>query len=327
MRSAGAVALAGALLVGGCGLGDRVAGVHDAPAEQTGGAPLNEQTAQDIATRAIADASAALTGTGAAGEAARRRTLTGSALSVAEAMVSSKQTPTRSDPLTKPVVPQVLGIAKTSGWPRTMVTTTLDASSRRSLQVLVSARPSSPFVVSASVTMLSRASVPSLGRVADGIEALPATRASGLVVSPQGALGQLASAVAYPKPATPKNLATTDAFTTGLRAGAAAQAKALGTLGTYAQKHVTVPRLTNAYRLAGGGALVFGQLSRVDTITPSKSAKQLTLPADVARILGHRTTTKKVTVTYVEPVVLVVPATGQARVVGAVEQLVTAKES
>ncbi len=328
MRVLAVAALASGLLVGGCGLGDRVAVLDDAPTEQSGGAPLNEQTAAAIATRAIADASAAVTQTGTAGETARRAALIASALAVAEAMVTSKQPPADTDPLTRPVTPQVLGIVRTTGWPRTMVTTTLDAdSSTRSLQVLTSATPTSRFVVAASVAMLSGATIPSLGTVADGVPSLAPGARSGLVVSPAGALDQLASALAHPGPSTPKNLATTDTFTRGIRGGAVQQAKALGALGTFTQKHSVDARLTHAFRLSDGGALVFGQLTRTDTIAPTKKAKKLTLDAHVARALGHATTTKKVTVTYLEPVVLLVPTSGQATVVGADEQLATAKES
>ena len=326
LAAGAAVAALGLTGIAGCGVGDQVAGIHDVPAEQTGGAPLNEDTAQDIATRAIADASAAATRTGATGEKARRTTMTGSALSVADAMARSKQTPSDTDVLSEPATAEVLGIVRTSTWPRTMVTTTLDEeSSTRSLQVLHSRTPTSPYLLDASVAMLGGASVPSLGTVSAGIQTV--SDGKGIAVSPKDALDQLATALAYPKPATPKSLGTDDAFTRGVRAGAAAQAKALGKLGSFTQSHTVEDRLTQGYRLADGGALVFGQLRRVDTITPSKSAKQLTLPDEVARILGHRTTTKKVSVTYVEPVVLVVPTSGKATVVGAGEQLATARES
>ena len=42
--------------LGGCGLGASIAGVHDAPAEDTGGASISSQAADQVADRVITGA-------------------------------------------------------------------------------------------------------------------------------------------------------------------------------------------------------------------------------------------------------------------------------
>lgn len=327
-RTLTALAVATALTGGaaGCGLPDRVAGLHDAPTEAVGGAPLNETTAQEIAARVVADAAVAAAKTGPAGAAARKATMTGSALAMAEAVRSSKVRTTAPGTLTKPAAPKVLAISKGQRWPRTIVVTSLDdATSTQSLQVLTSATPTARFVLAASVPMIGGASVPAIGTVADGVTAV--TDGKGMVGAPKDVLAQYAGALAYPKPAAARSVALTDPLSVGLRSGASAQAARLGRLAAYAQRHAVVAADTTAFRLADGGALVFGELTRTDTITPRSGAKELTLPADIATLVGKAKTTKPVTVTYLETVVLVLPAAGQATVIGAQEQLASAKST
>ena len=101
-----------------------------------------------------------------------------------------------------------------------------------------------------------------------------------------------AAAIAQPKGKATDVVAADDPFATGLKTAAAAQAKALGKLGTLAQGHE--PRLDDAvtFRLADGGAVTFGLMKRTDTISVKKGAKELVLPAEYAKLIGKKKVTK-----------------------------------
>lgn len=319
------VAAAAAVLLTGCGVADNVVGLHPVPTEQVGGAPLNEETAGAIVSRVVAQAQAAAAATGSSGDRDRKAVLTGSALAMAEAAVSSRTKVVARDPLATPDVPKVLAIVKGRSWPRTILATTLDAASTTQyLHVLTSASPTSPFVLSASVPMLAGASVPAIGPVPDGVE--PVRDGTGLVAAPADILREYAGALAYPKPAAGAHLDLTDVLSTSLRSNAAVVAHDLGKLGTLVQKQ-QVDGTPTSFRLAGGGALVFGQLTRTDTITAASGAKAVTVPAVVAALLGRKSITRSLAITSVETVVLLVPATGNATVIGGAEQLASAKGS
>jgi hypothetical protein len=314
-----------AVVLAGCGLADTVVGLHSVPSESVGGAPINEDTAVAIATRVIAAASAARAETGDAGVKARAAVMTGSALAMADAAVASRTAVTGPDPLTTPTTPKVLAMVKGRSWPRTILATTLDpTTSTQYLHVLVSATPTSRFLLTASVPMLGGASVPSLGSVPEGVQLV--TTGDGLVGAPAAILAEYAAALAFPKPAQTQHIDLSDALSTSLKANAVAQAAAFKKLAsvTQAQKVVGTP---TAFRLADGGALVFGQLARTDTITAAAGAKKVTLPAVVATLLKRTSITRSVTVTSLETVVFLVPTTGKATVIGADDQLGSAKGS
>ncbi len=312
-------------VLAGCGVADQVVGLHAVPTEQTGGAPLNEQTAAAITTRVISEAQSARARTGAAGERARKAVLTGPALAMAQAAVTSRTTVAAPDPLATPEAPTVLAIVRGRAWPRTILATTLDAaSSRQLLHLLTSPSPTSPFVLVASVPMFAGARVPAIGPVAQGVETV--ADGTGLVAAPAAILNEYAAALAYPRPARAAHVSLDDELSRSLRTSAAAQTAALKKLATFSQRQQVVGAPT-AVRLSGGGALVFALLVRTDTITAASGAKAVTVPAPVAALLGRSQIKRSVTVTTVETVVLVVPPTGTATVIGAAEQLASAKGS
>ena len=324
-RRLAAVALSAGLAVGlsSCGLAGSVVGLHDAPVEVTGGAPINEQTAAAITARVLADAAVARAKTGAAGTDARKDLLAGSALTMAEAALASKQTVEAPDALATTPTPTVLAISRGEQWPRTILATTLDqTSSTQLLHVLVSRTPTSRFVLTASVPLLAGASVPALGPVARGVP-VPADDKD-LVAEPAAVLKEYAAGLAFPRAGAAPDVELTDALSTSLRSNAAAQAKGLGTLATLNQTQAPDPAVTLTFPLADGSALVFGQLVRTDAITLAKAAKELVLPAPVAALVGKAKVTKAVTVTSLESVVMVVPVQGKAKVIGADEQLASA---
>ena len=79
------------------------------------------------------------------------------------------------------------------------------------------------------------------------------------------------------------------------------------------------------FRLADGGAVTFGLMRRTDTIAVKPTAKELVLPAEYAKVTGKKKVTKSLTLQSLEPVVIVVPTTGKAEVIGARELLVSGK--
>lgn len=324
-RRLAAVAVSMGLTIGlsGCGLPSAVVGLHDAPTEQVGGAPLNEQTAAAITARVLGDAAVARAKAGAAGKNARKDLMTGSALTMAEAALASKEKVTAPEPLATAPEPKVLALSRGQQWPRTILATTLDeGTSTQSLHLLVSRTPTSRYILAASVPLLSGASVPALGPVADGVR-LPAD-AKGLVVHPGAVIKEYAAGLAYPKPGAAPHVVFTDALSTSLRSNAAAQAKGLAKLASLSQRHAPVPAVTLTVPLVDGSALVFGQLVRTDSITLAKTAKELVLPAPIASLVGKTKVTKSATVTTLESILIVAPVKGKAKVIGAEEQLASA---
>ena len=109
-----------------------------------------------------------------------------------------------------------------------------------------------------------------------------------------------------------------------VKIGTAAQVKSLGTLASFSQAHAPIAHATIAFRLADGGTVTFGQLTRRDVITASAAAKELVIPATYSKLVGTSKASKSLTITSLESVVMVVPAKGAATTVGADEQMVSA---
>ncbi len=82
-----------------------------------------------------------------------------------------------------------------------------------------------------------------------------------------------------------------------------------------------------AFRLADGGVVAFGTMRRADTVAVRSGAKELVLPKRYATLVGKTKVKKSVTLTSLEPVVLVVPAEGDVTAIGATELLVAGKGS
>jgi len=325
-RAAGLVAaLAATLAMGGCGVTDAVVGIHAAPAEDRSVAAVDQDNAQRIAARVLGAAQSAQAKTGTDAATALEAALTGAALAVGQAAVATHSaSATAPDPLTNPGAPKVLAVSQGRTWPRAILAATLDETANRQyLHVLVSSSPTDPFRLAYTVPMHAGASIPSLGTLADGAPLVPASDATGLVAAPQDLLAEYAGALAYPKAQSAPTIPPTDPFARSLLANAQSQTASLGKLGSLAEKQSVVADDTISFRLADGGAVTFGLLKRVDTITLAKSAKELKLPSAYARLSGKKTVTKSVTVVSLEPVVLVIPTSGTATAVGGDEQLVS----
>ncbi|MFW5472078.1 hypothetical protein ACOCJ5_02105 [Knoellia sp. CPCC 206450] len=318
------VVLVSALALTGCGVGNAVVGVKDAPAERTDVAPLNVDGAENVASRVLDAAAAARAAKGAEAAKAQSAVLADAALAQAQAATKLGSV-VASDPLQKATDPQVVAVSRGKEWPRAILVGTLDeASKTQTLHVLMSKAATDPFKVYASVPMLAGTSVPGMGDLAQGAPLVKADDKAGAPIAPAQAIAAYAGGLAYPKPVANPAVGTKDAYANALRTSTAAQVKSLGTLASFSQAHAPVANATIAFRLADGGTVTFGQLTRRDVVTASAAAKELVIPATYSKLVGRSKASKSLTVTSLESIVMVVPAKGAATTVGADEQIVSA---
>ena len=326
-RALAAAAAVGALLLTGCGAQDALVGLRDAPAEQTAAAPLDAQGATAVATRLLTAAATPVAGDAAAEAAAREAVLMGDALTVEKARAASKAPAQSATPELAPAEkPTVVAQSQGRAWPRAILATTLDAQTNRQfLHVMLSEKPDEPFRIAASVPMFAGAALPALGDSSKGAPLLDVDAKDGLAASPEDVVAAYAAALATPKPTKTSVVATDDPFATGLRTSAAAQAKALGKLATLNQVHQPLLDDAVTFRLADGGAVTFGLMRRTDTVTLKPAAKEVVLPPEYATVTGKKKVTKSFSLQNLEPVVVVVPPSGTAKVIGATELLTSGK--
>ncbi|MGL5908707.1 MAG: hypothetical protein ACRCZP_01820 [Phycicoccus sp.] len=323
------VAMAAVLALGGCGtVRDALVGIEPAPRESTASAPLDDEGATAIAARVLAAADKAATQPGEPGKKARAAVLAGDALRVADAAAGRAAGAPAPPQLAKPEQPVVVAQSRGRDWPRAVLASTLDReSATQYLHVLVSDDPRSPYRVRASVPMFPGATLPAIGGPSEGAALAPLAAGDGLAVAPATAIAQYAAALRHPTPAPAGQVSVDDPFANGMRAAAAENVRSLGALGSYAQSHA--PRLDDAvaFRLAEGGVVAFALLTRTDTATARPAAKELALTGEWASAVGKGKVTRSATVTTMEPVVVVVPRSGKASVIGATEMLVSGRGS
>jgi len=309
----GLVAVLGLSLTG-CGLPDRVVGLHDAPGEKTSGAAYAEAAALSIVTRVLTAADAAFASSDAARK-TRRTVLTGPALRSAEV---ENRFEDRSASLRTRGKPTVLGISAGRDWPRHILATTL-VDGVQELHVLRANSPTSPYKLLITAPMLPGASLPTLPPLAEGITVVAGDK--GLAASPTEVLTAYGQLLNVPtKTKTSKIVTTKDAYAAAVAQATAAQQKALGTLGTFTRTNKPATE-TLSFRLADGGALVFGQLARTDQLAPTSKAKRLDLPANLAKLAKTKSVTESLRLNWLMSAIAVVPTSGAATVIGVGEQL------
>ncbi|MBM6400608.1 hypothetical protein [Phycicoccus sonneratiae] len=322
-------ALALALGTAACGATDALVGLRPAPTEQSVAAPLDVDGATAVSARLLSGARAAAATKGKPGHEARAQVLAGDALAYADAAAERGAAGAEDAQLAKDQPPTVLAQSRGREWPRAILATTLDeASSTRYLHVMVSESPEKPFRITSSVPMLAGAELPGLGAQEDGAPLVGVGDGEGLPMSAEKAFAGYAAGLARPAPKkAPAGVSVDDPFGEALTQSAAVQAKALGKLATFTQKHSPVLEHATAFRLADGGVVAFGTMRRADTVAVRAGAKELVLPKRYASLVGKSKVTKSVTLTSVEPVVLVVPTEGDVTAIGATELLVAGKGS
>ncbi len=317
----GAVALTATL--SGCAT---IAGVSDAPTATVGGAVPGSR-AQAIAAQVVQTAQQAAAAPGADGDALRDTAFTGDALAAAkaDAKLAGTLTPDQKDALALTgAAPTVLAVSTGESYPRAMVVQTTRAKSGLPiLSFLTTPDVRTPFKIAASAPMLPSSEVPAFDVMTQGAPVL-GDDAGGLAVDPEKLLGAYAASLSFPAPAATADAPfTDDAFATKLKQSAKAQSDALAGVGTFTQQH-QAKDVVGGLRLAGRkGALVFTVLDRKDTLL-NKTQGTVTPSPQFKALTGLTSIKAEAVQDSLEFVLFVVPDTGQAKVVGAEEHLVSA---
>ena len=325
------IGLLTAATLAGCSPTESIAGIHAPPPENMKVAPLSADWAESIAARVSQEAAAAGTlAVDDAGNAARDAVLTGTAANLTKARLTVSGAASGAATLSKSDEPKILAISQGKGFPRVLLATTLDdQANRQYLESFLSTDVTAPFRLENRVPMLPGATLPALPALAAGAPLVGADEADGLVLSPKAALEAYAGAIAYPSPVANDSVETTDGFASVLQANQKKQADALGSLASYAVTQTADPAAIRAFRLADGSAVVFGVINRADVMTAGENTKELTVPEAYQKLVGTATATTSITINSMQPVVLLVPASGKGKVklLGVVEQLVSGSSS
>jgi hypothetical protein len=331
-RSFRSVALtaSAAVALSGCAAVGPVVGLHDAPAAVTATAPLTPSHARDIVSRAFTAASQAASTTGAAADKARATAYTGPALTAATArsgLDSVQPGQGGSSPALSPSQPGLLALSRGFGWPRAMVAQTVPSGgSLPVLHLLTSPDAVTPYRITASATMLPNSTVRRFDPLPQGSRLL--ADGTDLAVAPTALVTQYAGSLSFPARRVADPAYTADPFAGQVRQSATTQAASVAVQSGFTQRHEAVPGSTYAVEQAAGGALVFSVLKRTDTFTVKKG-QSLTAPKEFTALVPGRTRiTSRATMTTLEFAVFAVPASsGDATLVAASEQLVSAAGS
>lgn len=309
------------VLLGGCGIGSSLAGVHDAPTERSDGASISSDTAGEVSERVIADAVSVSRKSGKAHDAERTKVLSGPALREVQAAVVSRDKPSRAG--TEVTGLKVLGVSRGTSWPRAVLATS-QTKDVQYLHVLVAESADRPYTLFADVPMAAGASVPALAPLDEGapvtLSEVPSKDATSVADS-------WSKGVAFPAAKkAPKDVSVSDGFSAALKKNAKKTDRELGKLADYQQKQAIAKGETIEFQLAGGGSLTFLPMTRTDTITANNKLKELKfdMPA-VERLLDASKVKKSLSVRNAETVVFVTPAEGKSRVVAASQAVESAK--
>ncbi|MEO7754610.1 MAG: hypothetical protein ABIS35_14480 [Terracoccus sp.] len=274
-------------------------------------------------TAALSEAITARADTGATGAAARTKAYTGPALESANAWAKSLPALTDTQKADNELTSEgatLLAVSTAGTEPRQMLfQATLKKSGNPVLALLTSEATGDPFKVAALATVVPSARLDAFSPTTLGSD--PVSAATDLVATPDAVATSFAQSVRYPDPVTSTVLAT-DALSDQLRTTAAAQAKAVADQGTFSQAHVPQGQVGGFQLTPGNGVIVFEELARTDRIALRNPVK-LTPGKDVTAITGIATITTEAQLTSNEVVAFVIPASGQATVVAASDQLVS----
>jgi hypothetical protein len=317
----GAAALAGSLA--SCA---SVAGISDPPTATVGGA-VSSSRAQAIAAQVIDTAEKATATPGAEGDALRDSAFTGDALTAAkaDAKLAGTLSQDQKDAVTlTPTPPVVLAVSNGLSYPRSMVVQTTRAKSGLPvLSLLVTPDVRTAFKIAASAPMLPATEVPAFDQVTQGAPSL-GDDAAGLAVEPEQLVGAYAASLAYPAPpATDNRPFTDDAFANKIKAAAKDQADKVASVGSFTEQHLAKD-VAGGLRLAGDrGALAFTVMERKDTLL-NKASGTINVSEPFKALTGVSSVKAEATLDSLEFVVFVIPDSGQAQVVAAQENLVSA---
>jgi len=288
----------------------------------SGSAAVAAETAQSTAASAVSAAATSSLDATPAGAAARQKAFVGAALDSANAYAKTlpgRTAAEKADAELATTGVKVLGVSRSGEKPQQILAqTTLKKTGAAVLVLLVADAPGGAFKAAAVTPMLPDAKLDALDPATDGSAGIGDGKS--LATSPKDALAAFAASVKFPDP-TPTKVLADDPLSEQLRQSARAQSQALNNQGAFTQEHE--PKgVIGGLRLRGGnGAIVFAHLVRNDAIamrTPVKltPAKELTL------LTGIKQITTEANLTSNEIIAIVIPASGQARIVAASDQLV-----
>lgn len=313
-------ATAAALALTGCGIQDQIVHLQPAPTENAEvGAPLRFDAAERIATRVLAQAAEATD------VEQRQAIMVAPSLRIANARAeAASDTPSETGDLTIQPTPTVLAVSSGKEWPRAILAATLDEGTQvQSLHVLVSTGPTAQFQLKATASMLPGTAVPALGEFNDGATYEAATKDSPI----QGTeiLDAYGKGLAFPTPAATDLVSFEDPFAESLKRNAKAQNDALDDLANLAQTRALMPDSVVSFSTADGGEVVFGQSVRRDRITLTDKAKDMPITDErLQELSGKEKVTKHFWLESLENLLFVVPAEGEATLIGAEEVLLRA---
>ena len=278
--------------------------------------------AQTTATSVVTTAATSSLDATPAGAAARAKAFVGAALESANAYAKTLPGRTAAEKAEAELATtgvKVLGVSRSGDEPQQILAqTTLKKTGAAVLVLLVGGGSGAPFKVAAVTPMLPDAKLDALDPTTEGSAAV--ADGKGLVATPKDVRAAFAASVAFPDP-KPTKLLADDPLSEQLRQSARAQSQSLNNQGAFTQEH-DPKGLLGGLRLKGGnGAIVFAQLVRNDAIamrTPVKltPAKELTLLTGIKQISTEANLTSN------EIVAIVIPTSGQARIIAASDQLV-----
>lgn len=296
----------------------------DETTASTGTPAVAPTEAASVATSLVTAASQSQSDATAAGDAARAKVYSGPALQAADARakVLSAGTAAQQTAAALGTDATVIGISPKADQPAEIVARTSLKQSNAPVLVLLSGdRNGKNFKITALAPLVQDAKIEALDPPSEG-SGLIGT-GTGLAATPTDVVAAWAASVAFPDPKT-NQLIADDPWSSQLRKDAATQSKALGAQGVFAQSH-EAGDILGGLRLKGGtGALVFAHLKRTDSIALHKPTN-LTPSKEVTALSGIKAITTEAQLTSSEFIAFVIPATGQARVVAARDQLIAAE--
>ncbi|GAB3265638.1 hypothetical protein [Arthrobacter pigmenti] len=224
-----------------------------------------------------------------------------------------------------PIMAEV--ITSSYDWPRTVVAVTQSkASDVPQAMVLVQDKPRENYKLRSVVAMLPGTTFPQASDEPEEVTTLQPGVSGSLAASPKSALEGLADVLTEKDSKFAPQLAK-NTFVEQITAFQKEQLKA-NKNADIKFSHKVVDENTRALRTSDGGALVFGYLSNSMISTPSENGGTVKLDEDYAALAGGDSSSKSVSITFGESVMLYIPpedSDAKVQVIGAAQDLVDAK--
>jgi hypothetical protein len=316
--------------VTGCGAGQTLLGIHDAPTALASSVPLTADHARRILIRTFTAAYQGETATGAVAQAALRTAYSGEGLRAARARVrlAGVQRPLANSPLLAQQQPLLLAVSRGVGFPRFIIAQSVVLQGGVPvMHLLTSPNAATPYRISMSAEMMPLVQVEPFDPVSQGSPLV--ADGSGLVVTPAALLNLYAARMAFPTSAVTNPPFAADPFSADLRARANEVARNVATQATFSQVHEVVNGSTYAVRQSNGDALVFGVIQRTDSFAVKAGQAVSTVAnKEFVRLTAKKTITRSASIATLETVIFTVPrSTGRATLVAAREQVLAASGS